>query len=137
MCDTETFGFMRWNKAVRLSSSCRLVDFDEMFQIFLLFLFTLAMMHPCNCKTYDQHKQLMAGGKLVLSWSTDEEMFHFKLSGHMSGYVGLAFSYNSLPVDGFVAGLDDAGEIFAVDLHLDYAGMKCMEGTIGEFMIGV
>ena len=65
----------------------------------------------------------MTGGKLSLSWRTDQEMFHFQLVGLSSSYVGLAFSYNSLPVDGFVAGIDDAGDIFAEDLHLDYAGI--------------
>ena len=65
----------------------------------------------------------MAGGKLSLSWRTDQERFHFKLEGLSSSYVGLAFSYNSLPVDGFVAGIDDTGDIFAEDLHLDFAGI--------------
>ena len=90
----------------------------------LLYLLPLTWPPPCESYPYNQHKQLMAGGKLVLSWSTDDEMFHFKLSGLGSRYVGLAFSYNSLPVDGFIAGVDGAGEIFAVDLHLDYAGIE-------------
>ena len=95
-----------------------------MCNLLLLFLITLTWTpySYSQSRPYDQHKQLMGGGKLVLSWSTDEEMFYFRLSGRNTGYVGLAFSYTSLPIDGFIAGVDGAGEIFAVDLHLDYAG---------------
>ena len=92
-------------------------------QDFLLPIFlNLILSKSCSCRSYDQHKQLMAGGKLVLSWATDQEMFHFRLSGLSCTYVGLAFSYNNLPVDAFVAGVNQDQEVFAEDLHLDYAG---------------
>ena len=64
----------------------------------------------------------MVGGKLVLSWVVEEEMFFFKLSSMTKGYVGLAFSYNDLPLDGFIAGVDNEGDDYVLDLHLDYAG---------------
>ena len=89
----------------------------------LLLVFVQLILSNPTCGTYDQHRQLMTRGKLSLSWRTDQEMVHFKLEGLSSSYVGLAFSYNNLPVDSFVAGIDDTGDIFAEDLHLDYAGI--------------
>ena len=93
-----------------------------MFPLLLVSLSPLLLPTACSSDSYTQHRQLMPGGKLTLSWRTDRERMYFQLSGKSSAYVGLAFSYNSLPVDGFIAGLDTAAEVFAVDVHLDYAG---------------
>ena len=46
----------------------------------------------------------------------------FKLSCNTKGYLGLAFSYTDLPLDGFVAGVGDDGNSYVSDLHLDFAG---------------
>ena len=64
----------------------------------------------------------MSHDKMVLSWVVEEDMFYFKLSGMTRGYMGLAFSYSNLPLDGFVTGVDDEGDLYVIDLHLDYAG---------------
>ena len=61
---------------------------------------------------------------MILNWEVEEEMFFFKLSGLTMGYVGLAFSYNDIPADGFIAGVNGQGEQYGLDLHLDYAGRE-------------
>ena len=38
--------------------------------------------------------------------------------------MGLAFSYNDIPEDGFVAGVGGQGDQYVFDLHLDHAGRK-------------
>ena len=78
---------------------------------------TLAM-----CRDYGQVKDMMKGGKMVLNWEVEDKVLFFKLSGRTKGYVGLAFSYNNVPEDGFIAGVDDQGDQYVFDLHLDHAG---------------
>ena len=82
------------------------------------------MFVPSFCRDYLQTRDLMAHdkNKMVLSWVVEEDMFFFKLSGMTRGYMGLAFSYSNLPLDGFVTGVDDEGDLYVLDLHLDYAG---------------
>ena len=38
--------------------------------------------------------------------------------------MGLAFSYNDIPQDGFVAGVDGQGGPYVIDLHLGHAGRE-------------
>ena len=66
----------------------------------------------------------MKGGKMVLNWEVEDKVLFFKLSGQTQGYLGLAFSYSNVPEDGFLAGLDDKGDQYVVDLHLDQACRK-------------
>ena len=76
------------------------------------------------CRDYHQVREIMEGGKMILSWEVEVDTFFFKLSGLTRGYVGLAFSYNDLPEDGFIAGVDGQGEQYGVDLHLEHAGRE-------------
>ena len=61
---------------------------------------------------------------MVIRWVVEDDKFFFKLSGKTRGYVGLAFSYSDLPLDGFVAGVKDDGDPYVLDLHLDFAGKQ-------------
>jgi hypothetical protein len=92
--------------------------FSDIFTILQL------MSIPSFCRDYVQTRDLMTHGKnkMVLSWVVEEDMFFFKLSGMTRGYMGLAFSYSNLPLDGVVTGVDDEGDLYVLDLHLDYAG---------------
>ena len=90
-----------------------------MFSDILIILPLMAI--PSFCRDYSQTRDLMAHDKMVLSWVVEEDMFYFKLSGRTRGYMGLAFSYSNLPLDGFVTGVDDEGDLYVIDLHLDYA----------------
>ena len=76
------------------------------------------------CRDYGQVKEMMKGGKMVLNWEVEDKVLFFKLSGQTQGYLGLAFSYSNVPEDGFIAGVDDQGEQYVVDLHLDHAGKE-------------
>ena len=76
------------------------------------------------CREYGQVKEIMKGGKMVLNWEVEDKVLFFKLSGQTKGYVGLAFSYSNVPEDGFLAGVDDEGDQYVVDLHLDQAGRE-------------
>ena len=93
-----------------------------MFRDILIILPIMAI--PSFCRDYTQTRDLQAQdkNKMVLSWVVEEDMFYFKLSGRTRGYMGLAFSYSNLPLDGFVTGVDDEGDPYVLDLHLDYAG---------------
>ena len=66
----------------------------------------------------------MKEGKMILSWEVEEGTIFFKLSGLTSGFVGLAFSYNDLPQDGFIAGVDEQGEQYGWHLQLNHTGIK-------------
>ena len=74
------------------------------------------------CRDYGQVKEMMKGGKMVLNWEVEDKVLFFKLSGQTKGYLGLTFSYRNVPEDGFIAGVDDQGDQYVVDLHLDHAG---------------
>ena len=76
------------------------------------------------CRDYGQVKEMMKGGKMVLNWEVEDKVLFFKLSGQTKGYVGLAFSYSNVPEDGFLAGVDNEGDQYVVDLHLDHAGRE-------------
>ena len=88
--------------------------------VILLSLWTKLSM----CREYRQVTEIMEGGKMILNWEVEDETFLFKLSGLTRGYIGLAFSYNDLPADGFIAGVDGEGHNYDVALHLDHAGKK-------------
>ena len=66
----------------------------------------------------------MAGNKnkMMISWIVEDDLFLFKLTCNTRGYVGLAFSYSDLPLDGFVAGVGEDDDPYVHDLHLDFAG---------------
>ena len=74
------------------------------------------------CRDYGKVTEMMKEGKMVLNWEVEGKVLFFKLSGQTNGYVGLAFSYNNVPEDGFIAGVDDQGDQYVFDLHLDHAG---------------
>ena len=59
---------------------------------------------------------------MIIKWEVEDDTLFFKLSGLTSGYVGLAFSYNDLPQDGFIAGVDEQGEPYGRHLQLNYTG---------------
>ena len=81
-------------------------------------------------RDYNQVIELMKEGKMVLHWQVEEGMFYFKLSGLTKGHMGLAFSYNDIPEDGFVAGADGQGNQYLLDLYLDYVGRKKDDFTV-------
>ena len=87
----------------------------------IAFLFSL-WIKLATSRDYSQVMELMKGGKMVLHWEVEEGMFFFKLSGITKGHMGLAFSYNDIPEDGFVAGVDGQGDQYVSDLHLDHVG---------------
>ena len=89
------------------------------FIIFVVFMFSVS-----QCHEYLHTKELLAGNKnkMMISWVVEDDLFLFRLSCNTRGYVGLAFSYSDLPLDGFVAGVGDDGDPYVHDLHLDFAG---------------
>ena len=61
---------------------------------------------------------------MILDWEVEEETLFFKVSGLTSGYVGMAFSYNDHPQDGFIAGVDEQGEQYFRHLQLNHTGRE-------------
>ena len=76
------------------------------------------------CREYHHVREITEEGKMILKWEVEEETLFFKLSGQTSGFVGLAFSYNDLPQEGFIAGVDDQGEQYGWQLQLNHTGKK-------------
>ena len=71
-----------------------------MYSCVLLVFLQLILSNP-TCGAYDQHRQLMAGGKLSLSWRTDQEMFPLVTISWENGG------------DGFLATLLDMNFVFS------------------------
>ena len=76
------------------------------------------------CREYHHVREIMEEGKMILNWEVEDDTLFFKLSGLTSGYVGLAFSYNDLPQDGFIAGVDEQGKQYGQHLQLNYTGKE-------------
>ena len=89
------------------------------FLIFFVLTYSISL-----CQEYLHTKELVAGNKnkMMISWIVENELFLFKLTCNTRGYVGLAFSYSDLPLDGFVAGVGEDDDPYVHDLHLDFAG---------------
>ena len=77
-------------------------------------------------RDYTQEIDMMKGGKMVLNWEVEDNVFFFKLSGQTKGFVGLAFASEEDPDDGFIAGVDKQGQGYIVDLHLDHTSIKTL-----------
>ena len=71
---------------------------------------------------YTQNKELLPNGVLRLYWTVAYGRFYFKTVTGRGDNVVLAYSYNDVPIDGFIAGYDDNQEKFINDLHIDFAG---------------
>jgi hypothetical protein len=82
------------------------------------------------CREYHHVRDIMEEDKMILNWEVEEETLFFKLSGQTSGYVGLAFSFNDLPQDGFIAGVDEQGEQYHRYLHLNHTGRESEDSTV-------
>ena len=95
------------------------------FNIKMMLLIILMMMTQALSQEYIHTRELMAGerNKMRISWLVENDLFLFKLSCNTRGFIGLAFSYSDLPLDGFVAGVGRDGDPYVLDLHLDFAGM--------------
>ena len=88
--------------------------------------FFFMLLSPVLCVDYSQRKilGLSSDRKVVLHWELQDSFIHFKLEGMTKGFLGLAFAYNDLPLDGFVGGVHNDGASYLFDLHLDYAGIN-------------
>ena len=71
---------------------------------------------------YKQQRKLLPNGGLTLYWGVEYGRFYFKTVSKTSKHVLLLFSYNDVPTDGILTGLDDNQKPFMRDLHLDFAG---------------
>ena len=71
---------------------------------------------------YKQQRELLPNGGLTLHWGVEYGRFYFKTVSKTSKHVLLLFSYNDVPTDGILTGLDANQKPFMRDLHLDFAG---------------
>ena len=72
---------------------------------------------------YTQNKELLPNGVLTLYWTVAYGRFYFKTVTGRGDNVVLAYSYNDVPIDGFIAGYDESATKFINDLHIDFAGL--------------
>ena len=86
-------------------------------------------------RDYQHVTELMKEDKMILNWEVEDETLFFMLSGLTTGFVGLAFSYDDHPQDGFIAGVDRLGKSHERHLMLDFNGRIIFE--INFFVISV
>ena len=79
--------------------------------------------------------ELMKEDKMILNWEVEDETLFDMLSGLTTGFVGLAFSYNDHPKDGFIAGVDRLGKSHERHLMLDFNGRIIFEITFFHLCI--
>ena len=87
-------------------------------QYLLLFVSTVL-----GQEKYKQSKQLL-NGRFSFFWGVEYDRLYFKILAKNSKFLTLSYSYNDVPTDGFIAGLDSQGNGIIKDIHLDFAGRK-------------
>ena len=87
-------------------------------QYLLLFVSTVL-----GQEKYKQSKQLL-NGRFSFFWGVEYDRLYFKILAKNSKFLALSYSYNDVPTDGFIAGLDSQGNGVIKDIHLDFAGRK-------------
>lgn len=86
-------------------------------------LLLLMSMSVFGQEKYKQYRKNLLDGKLSLYWGTEYDRIYFKIEAKDSKQVLFLFSYNEVPTDGFVAGIDGENNEILRDLHLDFAGL--------------
>ena len=89
---------------------------------FLVFLLLVNLLPVFAQEKYKQQKELLPNGELTLYWGVEYGRFYFKTVSKSDKQILLLFSYNDIPTDGIISGLDQTQKAIIKDLHLDFAG---------------